>query len=268
MAQVLAKGTAWERSLQDYAYTRALSSAGWAWKFLRRNDAYQREVRMNRAGHPTAVSHVSGSTLYRLRRRFFAAENWGLSFFCDPAKSALQVSPFWLSELITNVTYCEAIAANNNDDESISLSNFTGRRAVLTSGSGDIFSLTHGIRNASLVVTRGSLAVGDNILRFHHKGLRTASRHAETLKVLTQLATENANADPVLASADSKYRDYLIALDGHLAGRSYRDIAEVLYSADRVGATWTDDTQGLKSRVRRAVDRGLAHMNGGYRELL
>ena len=271
MAQVLAKGTAWERSLQDYAFTRALSSAGWAWEFLRRNTDYQRDVRMNRAGDPTAISHVSGSTLYRLRRRFVAAERWGLSFFCDPFKSALEVSPFWLSELITNVAYCEAIGANDNDDdeddELHSMASFNGRRTVLTGCNGEIFSVTHGSRNASLVVTRGSLAVGANLLRFHHKGLRTAFRHAETLKVLTQLAIENANTDPVLASGDSKYRDYLIALDGHIAGRSYRDIAEVIYGTGRVGATWTDDTQGLKSRVRRAVDRGLALMNGGYRQL-
>ena len=52
MAQVLVKGTAWERSLEYYAYTRALCPAGWAWEFLRRNGAYQRDVRLNRAGLP------------------------------------------------------------------------------------------------------------------------------------------------------------------------------------------------------------------------
>ena len=268
MAQVLIKGTAWEKSLEDYAYTRALSSAGWAWEFLRRNEAYQREVRMNRAGHPTAIGHVSGSTLYRLRRRFIAAERWGLSFFCDPSKSALEVSPFWLSELVTHVAYCEAISANDNDEEPLSLASFTGRRAVLAGYNGELFLVTHGIRNASLVVTGGSIAVGANILRFYHKGLGSASRHAETLKILTYLFAEKTDVAPTLASSDSKYCDYLIALDGHLASRSYRDIAEVLYGADRVGATWTGDTQGLKSKVRRAVECGLALMNGGYRDLL
>ena len=67
---------------------------------------------------------------------------------------------------------------------------------------------------------------------------------------------------------DGKYFDYLIALDGHLAGRTYRDIAEVLYGADHVGPYWTDDSRGYKSKVRRAVERGVALMNGAYRELL
>jgi hypothetical protein len=67
---------------------------------------------------------------------------------------------------------------------------------------------------------------------------------------------------------DSKYFDYLVALDGHLAGRSYRDIAEVLYGTDRIGSYWTDDSRGYKSKVRRAVACGLALMNNGYRDLL
>ena len=80
--------------------------------------------------------------------------------------------------------------------------------------------------------------------------------------------SETSNANATGAGADSKYLDYLIALDGHLAGRSYRDIAEVLYGKERVGSHWTDDTRWMKSKVRRAVERGIALMNGGYRELL
>ena len=43
MAQVLIKGTAWERSLEDYAYAAGLDKPGWAWEFLRRNKDYQLE---------------------------------------------------------------------------------------------------------------------------------------------------------------------------------------------------------------------------------
>lgn len=70
------------------------------------------------------------------------------------------------------------------------------------------------------------------------------------------------------AISESKYLTYLIALDGHLEGRTYREIAEVLLGKDRVGTHWTDETRWMKSRVRRAVERGIALMNGGYRDLL
>ena len=139
MPHGLKSGTAWDVSLCDYAHTRELSSTGWAWEFLRRNVAYQLDVRLNKAGHPTAIGHVSGSTLFRLRRRFIVAEKWGLSFFCDPSKTGLEASPFWLAELITRTAYCDAISANDNDEELLFLASFIGRRAVLASCNGEIF---------------------------------------------------------------------------------------------------------------------------------
>jgi Uncharacterized conserved protein (DUF2285) len=67
---------------------------------------------------------------------------------------------------------------------------------------------------------------------------------------------------------DDRLRHYVIALNGHLAGRSYRDIAEVIYGTDRVKSVWTSDTRYLKEGMRRAVRRGLEYMNGEYRSLL
>jgi len=261
-------GTVWDRRLCDYAYTRELSAAGWAWEFLRRNTDYQRDVRLNRAGHPTAIQFISGATLFRLRRRFPSAEDWGLSFFSNPKKTALEVTPFWLPELLTSIAFCEARTANDNDEEQLSLACFAGRRAVLVHGSRQIISIACGHRVANLVVTDGSLLVGNRALKFHHQGLKSAAKHFEALKLLSQFAAETAVSTSPAVSSDSKYRDYLVALDGRLAGHSYRDIAEVLYSSERVGAYWTDDTRGLKSKVRRAVECGLALMNGGYRDLL
>ena len=262
-------GTARDRRLCDYAYTRKLSALGWAWEFLRRNVDYQGDVGLNRAERPSVIQHESGATLYKLLRRSIAAEKWGLSFFADPNKSALQVVPFWLQELISDIAFCEAKVVNDNDIESLSLGSFAGRRAVLDNGKHEIVSIQQGVVSAYLVVTEGSLVKGkDCILKFYHQGFKSAASHFETLKILLQLTREIAPYEPSNTLSDSKYRDYLVALDGRLAGRSYRDIAEVLYGSERVGEYWTDDTRGLKSKVRRAVESGLALMNGGYRDLL
>ena len=57
------------------------------------------------------------------------------------------------------------------------------------------------------------------------------------------------------------------ALDGWLAGHSYRDIAEVLFGRERVLARpWKD--HDLRSHVIRLVKSGIALMRGGYRALL
>jgi hypothetical protein len=268
MHQAQKTGAAWDRCLSDYAYTRHIPLKGWAWEFLRHNADYQRDVRLNRAGHPTAVQHKSGATLFRLRRKLPSAEHWGLSFFSDPNKTAVEVMPFWLPELLTPIAFCEANIANDNLEEQLSLACFAGRRVVLATGKHEVISVCNGQRAANLVVTDGSLLVGNRALKFHHQGLKTATRHFETLKLLTQFRENLDNFGSFVSTSDSKYRDYLVALDGRLAGRSYRDIAELLYGSERVEAFWTDDTRGLKSKVRRAVECGLALMNGGYRDLL
>lgn len=66
-------------------------------------------------------------------------------------------------------------------------------------------------------------------------------------------------------------RDRLIlilrALDGHLAEASYREIAEVLFGADRVEReAWK--TSSLRDRTIRLVKGGLTLMQAGYRKLL
>jgi len=62
--------------------------------------------------------------------------------------------------------------------------------------------------------------------------------------------------------------DGLRALDARAAGASYREIARVLYGADRVpdGNAWK--SHDLRSRTMRLVADATALMRGGYRELL
>ncbi|WP_246135847.1 DUF2285 domain-containing protein [Mesorhizobium intechi] len=60
----------------------------------------------------------------------------------------------------------------------------------------------------------------------------------------------------------------LRALDGALAGASHRELAEALIGQRRVHADWADPRDHLRDRIRRAVFRGRALMNGGYRGFL
>ncbi len=61
----------------------------------------------------------------------------------------------------------------------------------------------------------------------------------------------------------------LRALDGHLEGASYREIARVLLDAE--AARWSASawkSSAARSQVIRLVTEGTAIMNGGYRKLL
>lgn len=268
MAHALRSGTAWDRRREDYAYSRELDSTGWAWEFLRRNEEYRRAYRVNRAGHPVAIQHVSGATLYRPRRRFLAAEDWGLELFADPDKTALETDVFWMPEHLRHSVVCHCRPNTSYSSGLISLCEFRERRAVLAGHAHEHVCVSGARDSASLLVTQGTMLFGKCVVTFSHEGLASALRHAETLAILRRLASKSANRNRKKEVTDSKFLDSMIALDGHLEGRSFRDIAIVLFGPDRVRTHWSGDTQWMKSRGRRAIKSGEALMNGGYRKLL
>jgi hypothetical protein len=60
----------------------------------------------------------------------------------------------------------------------------------------------------------------------------------------------------------------LRALDGHLAGETYREIARVLFGVTRIPAGPAWKTHDLRDRTIRLVRTGLDLMQGGYLDLL
>ncbi len=110
--------------------------------------------------------------------------------------------------------------------------------------------------------------VGESLVTFEIIGLENPANAFEAVRTLRLLRSNAITDNRLHGEFRSKYFDYLVALDGRLAGRSYRDIAEALYGPDRIGPYWTEDSRGYKSKVIRAAKCGLALMNGGYRDLL
>jgi Uncharacterized conserved protein (DUF2285)/Family of unknown function (DUF6499) len=268
MPQVRKSGTAWERRLDDYAYTKGLDGPGWAWEFLRRNETYLRDFRVNRAGMPLPMKHSSGAIILRLRRQVLAAEKWGMQLFANPNTSALEAPVFWMPAVTQHVVTCTAKATNDNQTNALCLAAFAGRRSVLVTSSAEYIAVHQHQMSASMMVKDSTFLIGECALTFEISGLNEAKRACETLKMLNDFCSDNSEFVHVQSDYHSKYLVYLVALDGRLAGRSYRDIAEVLYGLERIGPYWTDDSRGFKSKVRRAVESGLTLMNGGYRDLL
>lgn len=268
MPQVQKTGTAWESCLDDYADTRGLDPTGWAWEFLRRNASYQRDFRINRAGSPVPIEHNSGAVVLRLRRRVLAAEKWGLHCFADPQKSAKDAHIFWLSDQKRFSVSCTLRVANDNELGALSLTAFAGQRRVLVTPDNELVIISSNRVSACMVVQNSTFLIGNSAVTFEILGLDEPAQSFETIKRLKTLRSNRDSEDSVHDEYPSKYFDYLVALDCHLAGHSYRDIAEILYGSDRIGRNWKDDSRGYKSKVRRAVERGVALMNGGYRELL
>jgi hypothetical protein len=268
MPQVRNSGTAWERRLDDYAYTKGLDGPGWAWEFLRRNKKFLCDCRISKAGTGQPIEHVSGAILLRPRRRFLRAESWGLLAFPNPCKTSFNTPVFWLPNLLKHHAKGTAAHANDNYDETLCLEDFACQRMVLISNHAEHLIVRSAQESARLSLTGQSILFGNRKCVFHIEGLSKVANVVETLRTLSKLRDQTA----VPASSQSQFelhlRNYLLALDGHLMGRSYRDIAEAIYGSDRVKSIWTNETRFLKETVRRAVRRGIQYMEVDYRTLL
>jgi len=93
-------------------------------------------------------------------------------------------------------------------------------------------------------------------------------RLTETEQLLRALLALSIAPDGRLTSQQlRRARHMLQAVDGHKAGASYRQIAEVLYGPERVRSEhWK--TSPLRANVIGLVKGGLAMIAGGYRQLL
>ena len=268
MAQVLDKGTAWERSLEDYAYAVGLDRPGWAWEFLRRSPKYQLDWQTHKASMPKSRLHRSGAMYCCLRQNCSAANLWGLILFFDPQKTALEIGIHWHSDVIDQQVFCAAIHANDNKMECESLSRFNGQTYVLSFKGVEHIIIQRGVISARLRIKGRSFLNDDCQLIYQIEGLERFNFVAETLSNLRRLKCDTQPTKATFEQTELRLRECLVALDGYLAGRTYRDIAEVLYGPDRVKEVWTNETRHLKDKVRRAVATGVDYMNGGYLKLL
>lgn len=96
-------------------------------------------------------------------------------------------------------------------------------------------------------------------------------RLAGLLRLKRRLDRHPAGALPSAWRITARLRKRLLgmirALDGHLEGASYRDIAMALYGPDDV-ARFPWKTSSIRGQTIRLVADAVAMMDGGYRKLL
>jgi hypothetical protein len=108
------------------------------------------------------------------------------------------------------------------------------------------------------------------VLTFELEGFDELGTWLECLRLLQRLAGPSAlpQAGRSTRTANERLFHALTALDGSLAGRSYREIAIMIFGHERVAQDWNAASRFLKDRTRRLVAKGHELMNGGYRDLL
>jgi hypothetical protein len=243
----------------------------WAWEYLRRNRDYQADWREAIPRDLPCVLLRDGTSLVRLTRRYLRAEQWGLMAFANPLRSAPHTTVFWLPSRwrSTIKAQCEmtcAVAAPNM----FTLDAFHAKRtaAVGVDGIPVVWMKGEGFTLALIasgwdVLTRPA-AVTFELAGFDE--LQTKIHCLELMQRLTQAAAPPSTSMPQQMA--QRLNQTLQALDGSLAGLTYRQIAVGIFGAARVAIDWHSSSRSLKDRTRRLVAKGHQLMNGGYLDLL
>ncbi len=259
----------WPRQLSDYDYVRTLSKADCAWEFLRRNRDYQADYRASRVISTVTQTIENDIRIVRQSRDCPTAERWGCLTFADPAILAPCPELFWHHETGAPSLAC---IASESVDVVVTLKSLAERGVALSLlmiGDKQYLRASRGEATLTLTITGASI-LSNVRLSFQVQGCAQIGPGIEALrlfqKFLIEAPGEIANKRP-WTTRWLGLRDALIALDGAQAGASYRDMAVVHFGGQRVANEWRTNS-ALKDKVRRALARGKAMRNGGYRALL
>ncbi len=269
----------WPPDPADYAYTAGLSPFGWAWEFLRRNADYRRAAAAARVGAGASGRAVlrcpreDGTLWLVVLRSEPAAAPWGLEHFPEHDANGVDAPVFWRSDAIGGDLEAVLQLDGGGGADLLRLSDIPGRKAVL---------VRPGERARLLVENAGYAEVLSAAVPAHPPpddvalmlGVGGWSSLDARLARLAAFVAFCKQRQDTLAGAGAPYRrsarrlaDALVALDGWLAGRSYRDIAHAFHDPLEIEDDWRGPG-AIKLRMRRRVAGGIALMQGGYRRLL
>ena len=228
-----------------YLYTLHLDGPALAWEYLRRNPDYRLDW-------------------LRRRRRSDTAHRWGLRLLEDPELDARDAHPAWFPDH-DGVLQLYPDADPPMDAIVFAFWRLPGSKCLIHDGKRLMLVLRWPGYSLRLAIAPG-LADG---MAFAY-AIRACAQLQGLTAMLQQLSTA-ADATPAAAASVrpslSALQELhtLQALDAALAGASLREIADGLFGED-AAADWYSDG-GLRSKVRRLVQRGDALMRGGYRRL-
>ncbi len=222
-----------------------VGAPGLAWEFLRRNPEY----------------HLAYAG-WRQERREPAApidRRWGLRFAADPQLGADEAAVFWLPEVAPGVVL--RLEAGEGGSAA----------AAKSLPAGQLMRAEDGLHLRTAWGLQVLVRSGDPVDRplfvalAYDEHLRLRVRAVDALERLS--AGRPPPKSHLTDAQVSRLERCLLALDGALAGRSYRMIAQDVFGAHALAdEPWK--TAGVRAATIRLVRAGRALMSGGYLKLL
>lgn len=251
------KGTAWAKHLEDYVHTRGIDRAGWAWEFLRRNKHFIED--MNHHDEDRNVNRFEHASVHcmEMGQRNIAAEKWHLLTFASLNMNGTSPHIFWDAASLPQLLYFKSNHAGKSSQGNFDLSRIAGRKSILRLEGTEYVVIQRRENSVRLAGTGCALSSGSCDIKFEIAGLSGVAPQLAAIKLLAGFVNEKDENSDAEDQRNPLLLSYLIALDGHLEGKTYRQIAQVIYGEDRVSEVWTNETSFMKDKVRRAVKRAL-----------
>ena len=255
---------------RTYRWVADVPRKACAWEFLRRNPEYRAAWVASQSGQ-RLEQRTSGITIVNGAHSDAAARRWGLlGLFEDPDRDARHANVLW-STTVHPAVLPVVVVANSarGEQDLLPLSGYRCRTTIYVDPDGRQHVLfAQGGRFLQLEVKSGSVFSSGRLLPDVLASTAPVAVRTQTVRQLTDLAAcRDLRASLYRPHAQGRRLiEVLQALDGERAGASRRDIAVALFGEERVRRGWRG--ANMRNRVRNAVRRGVALMNGGYVQFL
>jgi hypothetical protein len=192
--------------------------------------------------------------------------------FADAGLPAERAHPLWLPETGAARLHftAEHIGEGAGDRLGLRISAFANVEHVLFDAAGRQHAvLRSGGRSVQFVITGANAIIAPvalSIVLRRCRDIGCTVKELMELKVMLSAKPSKAGVTPPWTAETMRLRDALIALDGHRAGATLREIAIVIYGRERIDRDWPGN--GLERRLRRDLQRGRALCSAGYRDLI
>ncbi len=239
------------RNAKCYQNVQSMAQKDIAWEFLRRNDDYV-------AAFLAAQKHCE-------EKRSRLAGLWGLRDFADPSRSAQETAVFWRHDCCSSVIILKAC---NLGDLGVGLSSLdlTNMLYHRRAADGADILLSHQDTVRQVFIPRAS-GQDEQLCAIIPLGQMADKRLDATYDYWRGATGRKALAKKQQRNKNRRLPSVLRALDGHLSGATYREIAQSFYEAARLETEpWR--VSSTRDTIIRLVRSGLVLMRSDYRKLL
>lgn len=255
-----------------YDYVLNLTKPGFAWEFARRGHQLQRAALHCRPGRPRRLRIGKNTQLYRLRRRYPAAERLGLHHIPDPHLSACEVTPFWLPDMLLSSLHLHLRRRRFARARRFDLRRLPGSKHILLPVTGAPELVLQGNHYAGYFSLDGRWRMLPQ--RFYMQvGLGAFDQFPAQIEAAMRLFhASGSQSMPTWrerAFGPKRLRRALLAYDVRSKYRgSHWDAARAIYGTRRTEQARRRGDDSLRERARRAFAMGRSLVDGGYRTLL